>query len=252
MKFKNKVVVITGGGTGLGKATALKFAREGAHVAILGRREEELNIVVNEIEKNGSEALAIQADVSIESDVEKSIQQVVDKWGRLDVAFNNAGMLGEMKPITELESSDFDKTMAVNTKGVWLCIRAELQAMLKTKTSGVIVNTSSFVARAPNAGGSVYAASKAALDAMIQAVALEVGGSNIRVNNIAPGVIKTPMSSDLPQEFQTALANHSALKRLGEPEDIADAVLWLCSDDARFITGQSILVDGGIAIPGFR
>lgn len=252
MKFKGHVVLITGGGTGIGKAAAQAFAREGAKVAVLGRRTNELDAVVSSIQKDGTEAIAVKADVAIESEVDEAVQRVVDHWGRIDFAFNNAGVLGPLKPIVELEAADFDQTMAINLKGVWLCLRAELRAMLKLGKGGAIVNTSSFVARAPNAGSSIYSSSKAALDSMVQAVALEVGPNNIRVNNIAPGVIQTPMSSGLTPEFHKALAEHAALKRLGEPKDIADTVIWLCSDEARFITGQSILVDGGFAISGLR
>ncbi|RYZ79517.1 MAG: SDR family NAD(P)-dependent oxidoreductase, partial [Proteobacteria bacterium] len=175
MKFKNKVVVVTGGGSGIGEAAAKKFAAEGARVAILGRRKFELDRVADSIAKAGGEALALETDAASESQLENSMDQILQKWSALDFAFNNAGILGVMAPIAEMNVADYDETFRINTRGVWLCIRAEVRAMLKLKVGGSIVNTSSFVAQAPNAGASAYAASKAALDAMIKSVALEVG-----------------------------------------------------------------------------
>ncbi|MEO7065555.1 MAG: SDR family NAD(P)-dependent oxidoreductase [Rhodanobacter sp.] len=251
-RLTGKVALITGGGSGIGRAAALRFAQEGAVVALAGRRMEQLQQVADEIDQLGGRALAIPTDITDEHAVDALIEQTVKHFGSLDIAFNNAGVLGALKPITELTASDFDATIATNLRGVWLLARAELRAMLAAGKPGAIVNTSSFVAQAASVGTSAYAASKAAIDAMVRALALEVGPSGIRINNVAPGVIKTPMSAGLPDELAAALANHAALKRLGEPEDIGDVVVWLCTDEARFITGQSILVDGGFSIPGLR
>ena len=204
------------------------------------------------IESEGGKAFAIQADIADESAVNALIAQVEARLGPLDGAFNNAGVLGANKPITELTAAEFDEVIGTNLRGVWLLVRAELRAMIASGRRGSIVNTSSFVAEASSAGTSAYAASKAGLNALVRAVALEVGPEGIRVNNAAPGVIRTPMSEGLSDEVYEALANNAALKRLGEPEDVADVAVWLCTEEARFVTGQTILVDGGFAIPGLR
>ena len=251
-RLAGKVALVTGAGSGIGKATALRFAAEGAAVALAGRREAELTTVANKIADSGGRAIAIPTDVSDEAAVDALVARVVADLGPLDFAFNNAGVLGALKPITDLSLDEFDAVIATNLRGVWMLARAEIRAMLAAGRAGGIVNTSSFVAQAATAGTSIYAASKAGLDAMIRALALEVGPSGIRVNNVAPGVIRTPMSSGLDENFTQALVNHSALKRLGEPEDVADVVIWLCSEEARFVTGQTILADGGFAIPGLR
>ncbi|WP_370677068.1 SDR family NAD(P)-dependent oxidoreductase [Pleomorphomonas sp. PLEO] len=253
-RLSGKVALITGAGSGIGKATALKFASEGAALALIGRTAAKLDGVAEEIRRAGGKAISIAVDVSDESAVEAAVDEAIATLGRLDIAFNNAGMLGSMAPLAEMQSSEFDAVIGTNLRGVWLMARAEVRAMLASSTRGSIINTSSFVARASSAGTTAYAASKAGVDAMMRALALEVGGNGIRVNNIAPGVIETEMfnGSGVPEAFRQALANHAALKRLGRPDDIAEAALWLASDQAAFVTGQSILVDGGFAIPGLR
>lgn len=249
-----KVALVTGAGSGIGEATALKFAAEGAMLALIGRTGSKLDAVADMIRQAGGEAVSIVADVSDEAAVNAAVGKVIDTFGTLDIAFNNAGALGSMRPVADMEVSEFDAIIATNLRGVWLMARAEIRAMLTAGTKGSIINTSSFVARAAGAGTSAYAASKAGVDAMTRALALEVGGAGIRVNSVAPGVIDTPMfqGSGVPEEFRQALANHAALKRLGHPDDLAEAVAWLASDQAGFVTGQSILIDGGIAIPGLR
>ena len=152
----------------------------------------------------------------------------------------------------ELAVEDFDTVIGTNLRGVWLLARAEIRAMTASGRRGSIVNTSSFVAEAATPGTSAYAASKAGLNALVRALALEVGPQGIRVNNVAPGVIRTPMSAGLSDDLYRALANQAALKRLGEPGDVADVAVWLCTEEARFVTGQTILADGGFAIPGMR
>jgi NAD(P)-dependent dehydrogenase (short-subunit alcohol dehydrogenase family) len=248
----DQVVLITGAGTGIGRSTASAFAREGATVVLAGRRQAELQQVAREIVASGGSAIAMPTDVSDASAVKTLINAILDRFGQLDAAFNNAGILGATKSIVELTPEDFDATMATNTRGVWLLMKYEIEAMLGLGHGGAIVNTSSFLSLAAGSGLSVYAASKAALDAMTRQLALEVGGQNIRINNINPGVIKTAMSHGAGEVVLAALAKHSGLKRLGEPEDIADVAVWLCTEESRYITGQSIFVDGGFAIPGMR
>ncbi|HIE1389163.1 TPA: SDR family NAD(P)-dependent oxidoreductase [Pseudomonas aeruginosa] len=251
-RFSGRVALVTGAGSGIGRAAALRFAREGAAVVLVGRREQPLSSVAQEIEKAGGQACVVPTDISDEAAVDALIGRVLERFGRLDFAFNNAGVLGALKPIVELSCEDFDTTMATNLRGVWLLLRAEIRAMLDGGRPGAIVNTSSFVAEAASVGTSVYAASKAALDAMIRALALEVGPAGIRINNVAPGLIRTPMNADLDETLVVAFSAHAALKRAGTPADVGDVAVWLCSDDARFVTGQTLLVDGGVAIPGLR
>jgi len=252
LAMNGKVILITGAGTGIGKAAALRFVAAGAQVVLAGRRHQELHEVAQQISGAGGTAVAIPADVSNEQAVCDLIAATIARFGTLDAAFNNAGILGQLKPIIDLTAADFDQTIAVNTRGVWLLMREQIRAMQQLGVQGAIVNTSSFVAAAASAGTSVYAASKAALDSMVKAIALEVGPHGIRVNNVAPGVIRTPMSAGIDAAGLKKFGDHAALRRVGEPEDVADVALWLCTQDARFVTGQTILVDGGFAIPGLR
>ena len=249
-RLEGKVALVTGGGSGIGAAAARAFSAAGAVVVLAGRREAELEAVAHDVRGVGGEALAVATDVSDEAAVRRLIDTVSARFGRLDAAFNNAGTLGPMKPITKLDATDFDAVMAVNMRAVWLLMKYEITAM--GSAGGTIVNTTSFVAQASTPGASIYAASKEAIEAMVRAVALESGPKGIRVNNVAPGVIRTPMSEGIDAATAQAMGEHAALKRLGEPEDIGDVAVWLCTDEARFITGQTILVVGGFAIPGLR
>jgi NAD(P)-dependent dehydrogenase (short-subunit alcohol dehydrogenase family) len=196
--------------------------------------------------------MAVTGDVSRAEDVERVVARTVKRFGRIDHVFNNAGVQGAGAPIVDMAEASFDELLAINLKGPWLMTRAALRVMIPASRPGAIVNTSSFLSTAATVGSSGYSASKAGLDAMIRAIALEAGPHGIRVNNIAPGVVDTPMLRAHGGDVIPPLAARAALGRIGTPEDIAEVAVWLCTDEARFITGQSILVDGGFTIPGPR
>jgi NAD(P)-dependent dehydrogenase (short-subunit alcohol dehydrogenase family) len=252
-RLHNRVALVTGGGSGIGRSAALGFAREGAKVVVAGRRQPELEETVRSIVASGGEALAVQTDVSVASSVRNLVTTAVTRFGRLDIAFNNAGTEGAFAPIHDLTEVDFDEVLRINLKGVWLSIKYEVEAMLAHGGGGSIVNTSSFLARGAVVGSSAYSASKGALEAMVRALALELGPQGIRINNVLPGVINTPMFQRLGGPAASKpLERFTPLRRLGMPEDVADVAVWLGTDEARFVTGQGLLVDGGFTIPGMR
>lgn len=254
-RLAGKTVIVTGSGTGIGAASAQVFARESAAVVLVGRRREVLEQTAENIQAEGGKTLVVAGDVSRAGDAERIVAETMQQLGRVDCLFNNAGIQGDGGPIIDMTEEAFDEIIAINLKGAWLMTKYAVCAMLAGNAGGAgcaIVNTSSFLSTAATAGTSAYSASKAGLDAMIRAIALEVGPAGIRINNINPGVIDTPMFQKHGEEIRAPLAARTALKRLGTPEDIADVAVWLCTDEARFVTGQSILVDGGFTIPGPR
>ena len=244
-----------GAGSGIGEAAAHTFAKEGARVVLVGRREAPLQSGAEAISQAGGEAIMVAADVSSPGDVDRVVAETLGRFGRIDCVFNNAGVQGNGGLIVEMEEASFDELIAINLKGSWLLTRAALRSMLNDEQGGAIVNTSSFLSIGATPGTSAYSASKAGLDAMIRAIALEIGDKGIRINNINPGVIDTPDTPMLRahgEEVIPPLTARAALGRIGTPQDIADVAVWLCTDEASFITGQSILVDGGFTIPGPR
>lgn len=249
--FKNKVVLITGATSGIGKASALAFAESGASVVLSGRREAEGRAVAEEIKAAGGEAIFIRADMAKEADVEALIAGTLAAYGRLDVAFNNAGV--ELSgPIPEVNETDYRRVFDINVWGVLVSMKHEIPAMLKSG-GGSIINTSSVAGHIGMAGASIYIASKHAVEGLTKTAALEVAAQGIRVNAVAPGAIVTDMLSRFTggaeSEVGKYLTSLHPIGRLGQAHEIAQPVLWLASEAASFVTGQSILVDGGLTVP---
>jgi len=247
MSFNGKVVLVTGGTSGIGRETAIQFANQGAKVVLAGRRTEEGNTVVKEIESAGGEAVFIQTDVTKEDQVKHLIDETVRHYGRLDIAFNNAG-IEQTAPITEFTEADYRKVFDINVLGVFLSQKYEIPAMLKSG-GGSIINTSSIVGQIAMPEAGIYIASKHAVEGITKTTALELAGQGIRVNAVAPGAIATDMidrfAGEEGMDGRQQLASQHPMGRLGKPEEIAAAVLYLASDAASFTTGISLPVDGG-------
>ena len=244
--MKNKVILITGALTGIGRATAIAFAREGAHVVVCGRHDDAGNALVTELRAVGAEAEYIRADVRHEDDVRGLVDRTVKRFGRLDVAVNNAGTEGKPGPVTEQTAESYASTFDTNVLGTLLSLKHELRVILPQR-QGSIVNVSTAFGRGGGPGASVYVASKHAVEGLTKAAALEVAGSGVRVNVVAPGPIETGMLNRFTgnEEKKAALVSRVPLKRAGLPEEIAQTIVFLASEKASFITGVSIAVDGG-------
>jgi len=247
-EFEGKVALVTGGGSGIGRATALAFAREGAQVVIGNRNVERGEETVAMIRGAGGTASFQRTDVVVASEVEALIDRAVETCGRLDVAFNNAGIEGDVKPtLIDQTEANFDAVMNINVKGVWLSMKYEIPQMLRTG-GGAIVNCSSVAGVIGFPGIGIYSASKHAVIGLTKAAALEFSAQGIRVNSVNPAVIDTEMVDRLADGMNVKkddLATFHPIGRLGRVEEVAEAVLWLCSDKASFVTGHSMMVDGG-------
>ena len=245
--LKGKVALVTGGTAGIGRETAIALAIAGAKVIVSGRRIEQGEETINLIRHKGGEATFVQADVSQATEVERTIAKAVETYGSLDCAFNNAGVEGKLAPITELSLEDFNKVIDINLKGTWLCLKYEIEQMLK-QGFGAIVNTSSGMGEVGMANLSLYCASKHGIMGLTKSLALEYAKQGIRINAIAPGPIDTGMP-DRGTSSKEALENYIStfvpMGRMGTAQEVAELVVWLCSDAASFVTGTTVAVDGG-------
>lgn len=244
MNLEAKVAVITGGGSGIGRATALAMAKFGALVAIGNRNVERGEEVVQTIRASGGQAIFQKTDVTQAADVAALVERAVKEFGRLDIAFNNAGFDGTQVPLAQQSEEDVSFLLDINIKGVWLCMKYEIEQMLKNG-GGAIVNTSSIFGLNGYPGWSIYTATKHAVTGLTKAAALEYAQKSIRVNAVAPGPIKTPLLEKGTSGDPDSYAGFVPMGRIGQPEEVANAVVWLCSDAASFVTGHTLPVDGG-------
>ncbi|MBP7338768.1 SDR family oxidoreductase [Niveispirillum sp.] len=249
-RLQNKVVIITGASAGIGRATARLFAAEGAKLVVAARRQAELDSLVAEIHAAGGEAVALAGDVQSEDFNKALVDLAVSRYGRLDVAFNNAGTLGAMGPTDGIDADGWNQTLAVNLTSAFLGAKYQIPAMA-ANGGGSVIFTSTFVGyTAAFAGMAAYAASKSGLIGLTQALATEYGPKAVRVNALLPGAVETEMyhTANSTPEAQGFINNLHALKRAGQPEELARAALFLASDDSSFVTGTASLVDGGLSI----
>lgn len=239
-KLDNKIAIITGGASGIGAETAKLFLEEGAKVVIVDMNEEKGKTFEQELKEQGKEVLFVKADVTNEADIQNVFSQTKSTFGRVDILFNNAG-IGAVKPTDELPFSEWRKTLAVDLDGVFLFAQAAIKEFLQSG-GGVIINTASMYGLVGAAGSAAYNAAKAGVVNFTRSIALEYATRNIRVNAICPGFIDTPILGDTDRSF---LIEATPMERLGNPEEIAKAVLFLASDDSSFMTGSALVVDGG-------
>jgi NAD(P)-dependent dehydrogenase (short-subunit alcohol dehydrogenase family) len=257
--LEGKVVLITGGTSGIGRAAAAAFAQAGARVVIAGRRAELGDRVAQQLRTEGADIRFVRADVSLTHDVERLVAETVKAYGRLDAAFNNAATTdGALALTADFTEEQFDRTIAMNLKGVWLCLRAEIRQMLsQSPPGGAIVNTSSVNGLGGAPGGALYSAAKAGVLALTKSAAQEYAQSGIRVNALVAGAFRTPMlqhvfevvgsgSSEGAAAVEAQYTGLIPMRRIGKPEEAADVAVWLCSEAASYVTGHSLIVDGGM------
>lgn len=246
--MKNKVALITGAAMGIGRETALAFARKGADIVISDINDEKLKKNQSEIKEEGVKVLSVKADISKEDDIRNMVKKAVEKFGRLDIACNNAGIGGESATTGEYSIEGWDKVLNINLRGQFMCMKYEIEAMLENG-SGSIVNISSILGQVGFAEAPAYVASKHGLLGLTKTAAIEYASQGIRINAVCPGFIETPMLEDAgittEEETKQYIISLHPAGRLGKPREVADAIVWLASDEASFVTGHPLLVDGG-------
>lgn len=248
--FEGKVVIVTGASSGIGEAAALKFAQEGATVVVAARREDRGRAVVERIEGLGAKGLFVQTDVAIGAQVERLVEKTLETFGRLDCAVNNAGISGPVStPIADIEEDEWDAVMNTNLRAVWLCMKHEIRAMLKTG-KGAIVNVSSVYGYRPSdMGHAPYCTSKYGVIGLSKTAAVDYASAGIRVNVVAPGYTRSeivdPYLEAAPRLMKILLSRYSSMNRVAESSETAEAIAWLCSDAASFVNGMVMPVDGG-------
>jgi NAD(P)-dependent dehydrogenase (short-subunit alcohol dehydrogenase family) len=244
---EGKVALVTGGTSGIRRETSILFARKGARVVVAGRREIEGKETIDLIRRAGGEGIFVRADVSRASEVKALVEKTVAAYGGLDYAFNNAGIEGHWVPIVEQTEDEWDQTIDINLKGTWLCLKYEIRQMLQQGRGGVIVNNASISGFIGSYGSATYAASKHGVLGLTKAAALEVARNGIRVNAVCPAAVETPMADRLfgAPEVRKKVLGFYPIARFGKPIEVAEAVLWMCSGAAGFMTGQSLVLDGG-------
>jgi NAD(P)-dependent dehydrogenase (short-subunit alcohol dehydrogenase family) len=251
--MNDRVALITGASSGIGRSTAEAFAAEGARVVVAARREDELASLVTEIEGRGGKATAIKTDVSATKDVERMVAHAIESFGRLDFAVNNAAIEGQFTGITDLTEDAWDRVLDINLRGTFLCLKYEARAMLKCGNGGAIVNVGSVNSFLGFPAGSAYVTSKHGLVGLTTSVSAELAPQGIRVNLVCPGIIDTPMhhrARELlgDEVYDTAVLPSVHLRRAGRPEEIARAIVFLCSGEAGYITGTTLTPDGGFTM----
>jgi NAD(P)-dependent dehydrogenase (short-subunit alcohol dehydrogenase family) len=247
--FTGKVALITGGTSGIGRATAIGFAERGANVVVAGRREAEGAESLALIQKTGGNGLFVRADVTVESEIASLVARTLEHFGRLDFAFNNAGVGGEGQGGISATEEIYDRIMNINVRGVFFCMKHQIPAMLPSG-GGAIVNNASVLGLRPRAGSPIYSASKAAVIALSKSVALEFAPKGVRVNAVCAAIIETDMTARMRSDDETHryLLERHPVGRFGKSEEVAAAVLYLCSPEAAFITGAALPIDGGFAL----
>jgi NAD(P)-dependent dehydrogenase (short-subunit alcohol dehydrogenase family) len=243
-RLDGKVAVITGAGSGIGRETALLFAREGAKIVVADYASEAGEATVRQIGEKGGDALFIKTDVSQASDVERMVKATVEKYGRIDILYNNAGVLGEVAFVGDATEDDWDRLMSINLKGTFLCSKYAVREMIKGG-SGVIVNTASAMGFVGLPGNAAYSAAKGGIIQLTRTLALEYASSNIRVNCLCAGWVDTPMNLKLGERIINWTVRETPMKRWAKPEEIAQAALYLASDESSFVTGAALVIDGG-------
>lgn len=251
LSFDGKVALVTGAGAGMGLATANAFAAAGAAVVLADFKEDAVKAAADKLLAAGHKALAVRCDVSDDAQVEAMVERTVAEFGRLDAAFNNAGVMAKIAPTADSTRDEWDRVIGVNLRGVWACMKYELRQMLK-QGSGAIVNNASVGALTGNPGIPSYIASKHGVVGLTRTAALEVIKQGIRVNAVNPGLIDTQVGRDVfkgDERVYAETAKHVPIGRAGRPEEIASVVLWLCSPGASYVVGHALTVDGGMTVP---